>query len=276
MDEAPREQPAPLPPGVDLLWGKRERGKRGPRAGLSADAIVEAAIRVADAGGLEAVSMARVAAELGVTTMALYRHVASKDELLQLMWNGSAIGVEKLVIEGDTWRDRLRAWALVQWDMLSRHPWVTQMPIAAPPLAPNSLYFVEHGLATMDDTRLPDSDKLSIVGLVTTFMLSEARMAHDAARAAAAAPRGASGAAAGDDSAGDGAGPGVDPPPFDYGLLIRQLVDEETFPRLHRLAWAPQPGEQRAPTETEEMAFGLEVILDGVQALIDRGGTAGP
>ena len=102
MPEA-REQ-VPLPPGLDLLWGRRERGKRGPRAGLSADAIVAAAIRIADAKGLEAVSMERVARKLGFTTMSLYRHVASKEELLQLMWNASALGAEDLVIEGDDWR----------------------------------------------------------------------------------------------------------------------------------------------------------------------------
>ena len=54
----------PLPPGLDLLWGRREQGKRGPRAGLSADAIVAAAVGIADAEGLEAVSMARVAKKL--------------------------------------------------------------------------------------------------------------------------------------------------------------------------------------------------------------------
>ena len=86
--------PSPLPPGLDLLWGRRERGRRGPRPGLSADAIVDAAVRLADAEGLEAISMARVAAELGFTTMSLYRYVASKDELLQLMFNASALGAE--------------------------------------------------------------------------------------------------------------------------------------------------------------------------------------
>src|ERR1700758_1421207 len=99
MPEA-REQ-VPLPPGLDLLWGRRERGKRGPRAGLTADAIVAAAIRIADAKGLEAVSMERVARELGFTTMSLYRHVANKEELLQLMWNAATFGAEHLVIEGD-------------------------------------------------------------------------------------------------------------------------------------------------------------------------------
>jgi AcrR family transcriptional regulator len=99
--------------------------------------------------------MARVAQELGFTTMSLYRHVASKDELLQLMWNASAQGVESLVIEGDGWRERLRCWAMFQREALDRHPWITQMPMAAPPLAPNSLTFVERGLETFDGTGLP-------------------------------------------------------------------------------------------------------------------------
>jgi AcrR family transcriptional regulator len=246
----PGNEPAPLPPGLDLLWGRRERGKRGPRPGLSAEAIAAAAIRLADAEGLEAVSMARVAHELGFTTMSLYRHVTSKDELLQLMWNASALGAEDLVLEGDGWRPRLRMWATIQWEMLGRHPWVTQMPMAAPPLAPNSLIFVERGLETLDGTGLADADKLRIIGLLSSYTLSEGRMAHDAARAARAA------AASGF------------PPPWTFETLLRELVDEETYPRLHRIAWAPEDG---APaSEHEEFLFGVDTILDGVQALIDR------
>jgi AcrR family transcriptional regulator len=126
---------------------------------LSVDAIVEAAVGLADAEGLEAVSMARVANDLGFTTMSLYRYVSSKDELLQLMWNASAQGAEKLVLAGDDWRQRLRAWAMVQRGGLDRHPWITQMPMAAPPLAPNSLTFVERGLETLDDTGISEADK---------------------------------------------------------------------------------------------------------------------
>src|ERR1700733_7614696 len=105
--------PAPLPPGLDLLWGRRGRGQRGPKPGLSVDAIVAAAIRIADAEGLEAVSMAHVADQLGFTTMSLYRHVASKEELLQLMWNGSAQGAEAMVLPGEDWRSRWRMWATI-------------------------------------------------------------------------------------------------------------------------------------------------------------------
>jgi len=250
----------PLPPGLDLLWGRRERGKRGPRAGLSADAIVAAAMRVADAEGLEAVSMARVAHELGFTTMSLYRHVASKEELLQLMWNGSAIGAEDLVIEGDDWRSRLRTWAIIQRDALDRHPWITQMPMAAPPVAPNSLHFVEHGLATLDDTGLADADKLRIIGLLSSYTLSEARMANDAARAAAAAQA----AQATQTAAADG---GVSGPPVPFESLLRELLDEQTWPRLYRIAWTPGAA---TVSDRDEFLFGIDRILDGVAVLIER------
>jgi AcrR family transcriptional regulator len=250
----------PLPPGLDLLWGRRERGRRGPRPGLSADAIAVAAIRLADAEGLDAVSMARVAAELGVTTMALYRYVANKDELLQLMWNASALGAEDLVIEGDGWRTRLRAWAVIQRDMLDRHPWITQMPMAAPPVAPNSLHFVERGLEAMDETGLSDMEKIQVIGLLSSYTLSEARMAADAMRAVTAAMAAAAQAGPGAD-----ASPG---PPQSYEALLRELVDEQAYPRLYRLAWQPEPDDP--PSEREQFLFGVDTILDGVQALIDR------
>jgi AcrR family transcriptional regulator len=252
------EEPTRLPPGLDLLWGRRAAGKRGPRPGLSADAIVEAAIALADAEGLETVSMARVAAELGFTTMSLYRHVTSKDELLQLMWNASALGAEDLVLEGDGWRPRLRLWATIQRDGIDRHPWITQMPMAAPPVAPNSLTFVERGLETFDGTGLADMDKLRIIGLLSSYTLSEARMAHDAFRAAR-------------DQAIAAAGGGEPAPLWTFDALLRELVDAQAYPRLHRIAWSP--GADAQPSEREEFLRGVDLILDGVQVLIDRSGS---
>jgi AcrR family transcriptional regulator len=264
----PRAQrKAQLPAGLDLLWGRRGPGKRGPRPGLSADAIVDAAIRLADAEGLEGVSMARVAAELGFTTMSLYRYVTGKEELLQLMWNGSARDAEDLVLEGDGWRARLRMWAIVQRDALDRHPWLTQMPMAAPPVAPNSLIFVERGLETMDGTGLADADKLRFIGLISSYTLSEARMANDALRAAREEA-----AAAGDDA--------EPTPPWTFDALLRELVDEKTYPRLYRVAWtAPGSGEGvdggGPPSERDEFLFGIDRILDGIQAYMDRAGPTG-
>src|ERR1700734_2581928 len=214
----------PLPPGLDLLWGRRGRGQRGPKPGLSIDAIVAAAIRLADAEGLEAVSMARVAEQLGFTTMSLYRHVSSKEELLQLMWNASAQGAEDIVLTGNDWRARLRNWALIQREAIDQHPWITQMPMAAPPMAPNSLTFVERGLEAMDGSGLADADKLRVIGLISSYALSEARMAHDAARAAAHAPIPPGG--------------GTPTPNWTFESLLRELIDQRTYPRLHEIAWS--------------------------------------
>ena len=245
----------PLPPGLDLLWGRRGRGQRGPKPGLSVDAIVAAAIRLADAEGLEAVSMARVAEQLGFTTMSLYRHVSSKEELLQLMWNASAQGAEDIVLTGDDWRSRLRMWATIQRETMDRHPWITQMPMAAPPMAPNSLTFVERGLEAMDGSGLADADKLRVIGLISSYALSEARMAHDAARAARQAQ---AAAAAGEPQ-----------PVWTWEGLVREVADEQTYPRLHRLAWSGSIGEDPSGwDEQEEFSFGLDRILDGVEALI--------
>lgn len=245
------ESPA-LPPGIDLLWGRRARGGRGPRAELSVDAIAAAASALADREGLGAVSMARVAAELGFSTMSLYRHVANKDELLQLMWNASAAEIDEYEPDGEDWRERLRSWALAQRAALDRHPWITQLPMAAPPLGPSSLAFVEIGLAALDGSGLDDEDALQVIGLLSSYTLSEARMAQDTRRAVES---------------------GAPETAWTFEALLRELVDESTYPRLHRLAWSAAGGEEAAPEDADyrQFLFGVDCILDGVQSLVDRG-----
>src|SRR6266498_792752 len=179
------------------------------------------------------------------------------NELLQLMWNASAQGAEDLVLDGQGWRPRLRKWAMVQREMIDRHPWITQMPMAAPPLAPNSLTFVERGLEPLDGTGLADADKLRVIGLLSSYTLSEARMAHDAARANAQAQADAAGS--------------EPTPPWSFEALLRELVDEQTYPRLHRIAWSADiGGDLSGVEEQEEFPFGIDRILDGVQTLIER------
>jgi hypothetical protein len=147
-------------------------------------------------------------------------------------------------------------WATIQREMIDRHPWITQMPMAAPPLAPNSLTFVERGLETLDGTGLTDTDKLRVIGLLSSYTLSEARMAHDASRAATEAA-----------SAGSTTGAA-----WSFEALLRQLVDERTYPLLHRIAWSAEIGGNPSGfDEHEEFLFGVDRILDGTQVLIDQG-----
>ena len=238
----------PLPPGLDLLWGRRERGKKGPKPGLTLDAIVAAAMKVADAEGLGAVSMARVASELGFTTMSLYRYVNSKDELLQLLWNASATGVPE--ITGIDWRSRVESWATAQRSLLSQRRWILEMPMPAPPAGPNSLAWLEQGMQAFDGTGLTDDEKLGVLGMVSLYTLGEARMAADGELAEAA----------GEQS-------------LDFAWLLRALVDEATYPSLHRAAWSgdidSDPSQDDAAADPT-FGFGLGLILDGVQVMIDR------
>jgi hypothetical protein len=126
--------------------------------------------------------------------------------------------------------------------------------MAAPPMAPNSMIFVERGLETMDGTALADADKLRVIGVISSFTLSEARMANDGRRA----------------EQEQGA------PAWTYDALLRELADEATYPRLYRIAWTPPgSGEGRSsgpPSEREEFLFGLDRILDGIAAYMDRAG----
>jgi hypothetical protein len=130
------------------------------------------------------------------------------------------------------------------------------MPMAAPPMAPNSLTFVEKGLEVLDASGLVDADKLRVIGLISSYTLSEARMAHDAARAAQNRP-----------TPTDGSTP---TPGWTFESLLRELIDERTYPRLHQIAWSEEIGDNPSGfAELEEYQFGLDRILDGVQALID-------
>ena len=232
-----------LPPGLDLLWGKRQRGRKGPKPGLTLESIVEQAIAVADAEGLAAVSMARVAKDLGFTTMSLYRYVGNKDELLQLMWNASASGAPE--IEGADWRTFLWAWALEQRAMLRRRRWILEMPIVTPPAGPNSLAWIEQAIAALDGTGLSMGERMGVVAAVSSYTMGEARMAYDVTAAQA---RGE--------------------PTYDYAAVLREVADEDAYPHLYRVAWSGEIDDADGANDDESFQFGLGLILDGVAARI--------
>src|SRR4051812_50159401 len=87
-EEAAGPEP-PLPASLEAAWGRRARPTRGPKPALSLERIVEAAVALAQAEGIGAVSMARGAGGLGSSPMSLYRYVAAKDEALALMGDAS-------------------------------------------------------------------------------------------------------------------------------------------------------------------------------------------
>src|SRR5690606_2912890 len=134
---APDRDRQAMPPGMAVLWGLRPEPTRGPKPGLSVERIVRAAIGIADADGLGAVSMSRVARALGLTTMSLYRYVDSMDELRALMLGaGAGYPPEPQLAAG--WRAELTRWSREQLVIFVRHPWMGHVPVSGPPLSPTS------------------------------------------------------------------------------------------------------------------------------------------
>jgi AcrR family transcriptional regulator len=239
-----------LPPALALLWGAERSSRRGPKPGLSVEAVVGAAVEIADTDGIAAVSMARVAKRLGFTTMSLYRYVSSKDALVDLM-------IETVVAEptqpdpGEDWRPALERWAWEYLAALRRHPWIVQVPINAPPLGPRSLLWFEAGLMALARTPLDEGEKVGIVLLVTGFVRSEARLW-------------------GELDAGAGAAAGQEEPdetPPSYGGLLRALIDERTYPALMQVVESGAFDDTQEYSE-EDVRFGLDRILDGVAAFV--------
>lgn len=239
-----------LPPAIESAWGLRERPPKGPRPGMSVPAIVDAAVRVADADGLGAVSMSRVAKELGAATMALYRYVGSKDELLLLMVD-TGYGPSPGPPPPETdWRAGLTRWAWAEHEVLGQRSWLLHVPITGPPITPQQLGWMEDGLRCLDGTRLGEGEKMSSLLLITGYVRNEATLRSQIA----------------DGSRASGADP--DEVMRSYGLLVARLIDPARFPALHRVMAAGVLNQDEGPDD--EFTFGLDRILDGIEALIQR------
>jgi AcrR family transcriptional regulator len=148
-----------------LLWRDHQPAERtgpGPKSQLSVDLVVEAAIEIADAEGLQALSMRAVGERLGRTAMSLYTYVASKNELVDLMYDHAfgelvheredAASPEPSTREDGTgeagWHEEVLAWAGRLWRFYLRHPWSLEISQARPVLGPNE-YRLFESLATV-------------------------------------------------------------------------------------------------------------------------------
>ena len=227
-----------LSPALRAVW-RHEDAPVARRRGLTVHGIVEAAVQLADAEGLAAVSMGRVAERLGFSPMALYRHVAGKDELLQLMFDRAA-GEPPAVIDAacrEGWRSGLERWSRELLAVLRRHPWALEIPLGGVPVTPNRLAWFDRGLHALEDTGLSEDEKAGTVLLLNGHVFWWARLEGDL-----------SGGGRDDDGS---------------GALLSSLVDAERFPALRRALDAGFLDD-----ETDDSEWGLERILDGIGALV--------
>ncbi|MFG2052421.1 TetR/AcrR family transcriptional regulator [Micromonospora sp. NPDC048930] len=238
-----------------LLWRTRDRPSR-KGGDLTVDRIVRAAIEVADADGLAALSMRRVAERLGVGTMTLYTHVPGKGELFDVMLD---------TVYGETarpddvpggWRGRLEQIARENRALYLRHPWLLQVATTRPPLGPNLIAKYDYELRAVDGIGLTDLEMDAVVTLVDNYVHGAVRGAVEAAEATQRT--------------------GMTEQQWwhAHAPYLEKVLDPRRFPRAARVGTAAGEAYQAAADPAGAFEFGLARLLDGVEVLI-RERTAG-
>ena len=249
--------PVELPPGIAILWRTPTEGRPGPRPSLTLEQIADAGIALADAEGLDAVSMARLAESLGFTTMSLYRYVSSKDEVLSLMSDRAAGRPPVLGPEVGGWRERLELILTIQQPILRAHPWLARTTTVLHAVGPGRLAWMEGMLAALEDTPLSERQKVGAIGLLATHALDQLRVTEELTGSARTTAVG---------SASD-----AEEAP-DLGDLIGVLASRSTHPALLRAsaagAFSFGPDDRSERPDGAELDFGTVLILDGIERLI--------
>lgn len=248
-------EPPELPRGIALAWGVAADPQRGPKREMSVEKIVDAAVALADAEGIGAVSMAAVAAKLGFTPMSLYRYVSAKDDLLLLMQEQATGLPPESHLEAEGWRDRLLALYEEQVLLYLRHPWMLSLPINGSPITPNSSAWLDAALAALDTTPL-DADERVAVALAVT---GDARWCGIVQAGYTAQSR-TSGLTAEEVAVRE-------------ATLYDRVITADEFPALRRAI-----EEDVFLSPADPFRFGVERVLDGVAAYIealDRGAPRG-
>jgi AcrR family transcriptional regulator len=241
---------------IALLWGVAESGRRGPKPRHTVEDVVRAAIALADAEGLAALSMRRVAETLQLSPMSLYTYVPSKAELMDLM-------VDRVAGEGDhpdpgagDWRQQLTNLCRQRWATAQRHPWIMQLARRRPPLGPNVLARVESMLHAIDGLGLTETEMDQLISLVGDYVRGAVRAALDAREI--------------EQQTGmtDEQWWSMNTP------LLQGLVDPARYPTTVKIGEAYKSGRMAPPDHERNFEFGLQRVLDGVEVFIAgrRGG----
>jgi AcrR family transcriptional regulator len=234
-----------------LLWGIGKKPTRGPKPGLSVGRIVGAAVEVADAEGLAALSMRRVADRLGIGTMSLYTYVPGKAELIDVMLD-AVLG--EVAESGDVelgWRAGLERIARENWALYHRHPWMLQVATTSrPPLGPNVIAKYDRELRAVDGIGLTEVEMDSVLILVLEHVQGAARRSVEMAE--------------GQKHTGK--------TDEEWWLanepLLEKVFDPDLYPTASRVGPAAADAYGSAYDPAYAFEFGLQRILDGVEALV--------
>ncbi|GAA2300360.1 TetR/AcrR family transcriptional regulator [Glycomyces scopariae] len=242
----------PKPNLLELLWRAGPEASRGPRKGLTVDAVVAAAVDLADREGLEAVTVRRLAQELGRAPMTLYTYVPGKTELVALMLDSLFAAMDRTPVDGLPWRERLAAVARDAYALYRDHPWAAAASPSRPPLGPGQCAKYEHELRALEGLGLGDVEMDDALAHLLGFVRIAAQDAAqaDAERAASAMS---------DHEWWEANGP-----------LLAKVLDPAAFPTAVRVGQAAGEAHDAAYDAEHAFRFGLDRTLDGLAPLIER------
>jgi AcrR family transcriptional regulator len=237
---------------LDLMWfpDRVETGRRGRRPGLSVDRVVETATALADAEGLAAVSMRRVAQELGVVPMTLYTYVPDKAALLDLMLDRLYLAMPRPEASATGWRERLAAVAEENRRLYEAHAWAAELSVSRPPMGPGLLAKYEHELRAFDGTGLDDVEVDSALTYLLGFVQAASRATADARVEEQRSARSDAEWWA------------------ETGPALEVVFDPVAYPRAVRIGSAAGAALGGAFNPGHAYEFGLARVLDGLGVLI--------
>ncbi|MFI7606009.1 TetR/AcrR family transcriptional regulator [Micromonospora sp. NPDC049366] len=153
--------------GRQPIWGRPARGSRGPTPTHTRDEIVAAAIALADAEGLAAVSMRAVATALGASAASLYRYLSSRDDLLDLMTDRTVGELRPHPTGEGDWLDGMLLLARRQRELFRRHPWLVEVIHRPSGIGPEGLAWFDACLGTLEPLPCAASAKFEAIAMMT-------------------------------------------------------------------------------------------------------------
>ncbi|MEU3517750.1 TetR/AcrR family transcriptional regulator C-terminal domain-containing protein [Streptomyces sp. NPDC006654] len=241
---------------LELLWRVPTAPRRGPQQRLDVDRVVAVAIALADAEGLDALTMRRVAQQLGVVPMTLYTYVPGKAELLDLMLDTVYLRMPRTDTAGRPWRARLTAVADENRALFEAHPWAAAISTGRPPLGPGMMAKYEHELSALDGLGLDDVELDAALTFLLTFVQANARSAAEAQ------------AARRDSAMDDEQWWAANAP------LLERVLDPRVYPTAARVGTAAGTAHGAAYSPAHAWEFGLGRVLDGLAVLVEGRGDA--
>lgn len=230
-----------IPRAVLLAWNAAPATTKGPKPRWTLDQLLDAAVRLGDEGGIEAITMSGLAKALGSGTMSLYRYIESREDLVVLAAD-RALGPPPEPV-GAAWRERTHAWVMDLRRAYREHPWLTAVPVGTEPLLPSYLRRLETGAACLAELGLPGGRAITVLTLLWTYARGDAEQGAQL----------------------EAAGEGRRPEHVSRFLAdrLRALGGEEGFPRLLAVLEDDRP---QAGDDEAEFLGAVGIILDGVEA----------